>query len=170
MRLFSLSLAPSALLVTSNFASAQTRAPLNAAEVAAMLGQFEAVAARAPVGTKRAVIVATSQMNLADKSGLYTGSHTLCVYDFKMPIRLIAGLAGDPTLRGKNEPPLSLPGVSPCGPEEQLALLGASSNSETNLVKQCLGMGQRSEGNGGGAEVLLEQPHRLNTWTPYYRW
>lgn len=135
-----------------------------------MLGQFEAVTVSAPADTKRAVIAATSQLDPTDDSGLYTGIHTLSIYDFSAPIRLIVGLAGDPTLRGKNEPTLSLPGLSPCGPEEQLALLGASSTSETNLAKQCLGMGTRAEGNGGGAEVLLKQPPKLNTWTPFYRW
>ncbi|AZI41683.1 hypothetical protein EHF33_02080 [Deinococcus psychrotolerans] len=151
-------------------AAAQSISPLNAAEVAAILGQFEAVSVSAPVGTKRAIIAATSQMNGTDQSGLYTGTRTLSIYDFKAPVRLIVGLAGDPILRGKNEPTLSLPGLSPCGPEEQLALLGASSSSETNLAKQCLGMGNRAEGIGGGKELMLKQLPRLNAWKPFYRW
>ena len=127
----------------------------------------------APAGTRRAVISAVSQLggkDPAEQNFLYTGSHTLSIYDFRAPIRLLAGLAGDPIGRGNQAPTLSLPGVSPCGPAEQLALLGASSASETNLTKQCLGMGERAAGSGGGDEVLLESLPELNAWTPFYGW
>lgn len=153
--------------------SAQTQSPLNASELSALLGNFKAVTVTAPAGTQRADISATSQLGgspPADQSYLYTGSHRLSVYDFRAPMRLLVGLAGDPIGRGVRAAELSLPGLAPCGPEQQLAVLGASTTSETNVVKQCLGMGDRAEGSGGSAEVLLEAPLQLNTWTPVYRW
>ena len=149
-------------------AAAQPRAPLNVAELSALLGDFEAVTVTAPAGAKRAAIQAVSQMGAAgdSDSGFYRGSHTLTVCDLKTPVRLIVGLAGDPIGRGGQAATLSLP----CASDQQLAVLGASTATETNVSKQCLGMGTRADGMGGGAEPLTSSSIKLNVWTPVYRW
>ncbi|THF68079.1 hypothetical protein E7T06_17975 [Deinococcus sp. Arct2-2] len=158
--------------LTLPVASSQSLSSLNAAELSALLGNFQAVTVTAPVGSKRATIRVVSQLGAANEkdSGLYQGFHSLSVYDFKTPIRLIVGLAGDPIGRGSSAAPLVLPGIQPCAPNQQLALLGASTASETNLTKQCMGMGSRAAGLGGGSEGLLKTAPRLNVWTPVYSW
>ena len=153
-------------------AAAQSLAPLNVAELSALLGNFGAVIVTAPASAKRAAIQAVSQLGAASDSdsGFYRGSHTLTVYDLKTPVRLIVGLAGDPIGRGGQAATLSLPGIQPCTSDQQLAVLGASTATETNVSKQCLGMGTRADGMGGGAEPLIFSSIKLNVWTPVYRW
>ena len=99
-------------------AAAQSLAPLNVAELSALLGNFGAVIVTAPASAKRAAIQAVSQLGAASDSdsGFYRGSHTLTVYDLKTPVRLIVGLAGDPIGRGGQAATLSLPGIQPARP------------------------------------------------------
>lgn len=163
-------LALAALTLSLPGASSQSVSPLNAAEVSALLGDFHAITVTAPAGTKRATIRVVSQLGaVAQRNGLASqGDHSLYVYDFSKPLRLIVGLAGDPIGRGRGAAPLSLPGVHHCASDQQLAILGASTASETNVAKQCLGMGDRADSTGGGGGVAQMTPPKLNVWTPVY--
>ena len=160
-----------ALTLSVPVASGQSVTPLTATEVSALLGNFGASTVTAPAGTKRAIIRVVSQLGTAEAkdAAIYQGIHSLFVYDFRKPIRLMVGLAGDPIRRGKGAAPLSLPGVHPCASDQQLAILGASTASETNLTKQCMGLGDRADSAGGGA-VSPATPPKLNVWTPVYSW
>lgn len=150
-------------------ASSQDASPLNAAEVSALLGDFHAITITAPAGTKRATIRVVSQLGmgtqLSDRP--LQRDRSLFVYDFRKPLRVIVGLAGDPIGRGQGAAPLSLPGIDPCTPDQQLAILGASTASETNIGKECLGMGDRTDAIGGGGGATEVTP-KLNVWTPVY--
>ena len=160
-----------ALTLSVPAASGQSVSPLTATEVSALLGKFGAITVTAPAGTKRAIIRVVSQLGTAEAkdAAIYQGIHSLFVYDFRKPIRLMVGLAGDPIRRGKGAAPLGLPGVHPCASDQQLAILGASTASETNLAKQCMGLGDRADSAGGGA-VPPMMPPKLNVWTPVYSW
>ncbi|MCD0159324.1 hypothetical protein [Deinococcus sp. 6GRE01] len=160
-----------ALTLSVPAASGQSVSPLNATEVSALMGNFGAITVTAPAGTKRAIIRVVSQLGTAEEkdAAIYQGIHSLYVYDFRKPIRLMVGLAGDPIRRGKGAAPLSLPGVHPCASDQQLAILGASTASETNLTKQCMGLGDRADSAGGGA-VSPVTPPKLNGWTSVYSW
>ncbi|MCD0160551.1 hypothetical protein IHN63_04440 [Deinococcus sp. 6YEL10] len=161
-----------ALTLSVPAASGQSVSPLNATEVSALLGNFGAITVTAPAGTKRAIIRVVSQLGTAEEkdAAIYQGMHSLYVYDFRKPIRLMVGLAGDPIRRGKGAAPLSLPGVHSCASDQQLAILGASTASETNLTKQCMGLGDRADATGGSPEVIQMTPPKLNVWTPVYSW
>ncbi|WP_174369088.1 hypothetical protein [Deinococcus sp. JMULE3] len=143
--------------------------PLNAGEVSALLGDFRAVTLTAPTGTKRAAIRVVSQMGPMPLGQPRRGERTLFVYDFSKPLRVIVGLAGDPLRRGEGAVPLSLSGEQPCTPEQQLAILGASTASETNVASECLSMGDRADTIGGGGGATRTTP-KLNVWTPVYTW
>lgn len=149
-------------------ASSQGVSPLNAAEVSALLGDFHAITVTAPTGTKRATIRVVSQLGTVRINGLpRQAERSLFVYDFSKPLRVIVGLAGNPLQRGNGAVPLSLPGIEPCAPGQQLAILGASTASETNIGKECLSMGSRTDSNGSGGGVIQMTP-KLNVWTPVY--
>lgn len=150
-------------------ASSQGASPLNAAEVSALLGDFHAITVTAPAGTKRATIRVVSQLGAgAQLSGLpRQRERSFFVYDFSKPLRVIVGLTGDAIGRGQGAAPLSLPGIEPCAPDQQLAILGASTASETNIGKECLSMGNRTDSNGSGGGVIQMTP-KLNVWTPVY--
>lgn len=165
-------LALAALTLSLPGASSQSVSPLNVAEVAALLGDFHAVTVTAPAGTKRATIRVASQLGTAaQRSDLaYQGAQSLFLYDFRRPLRVMVGLAGTPIGRGKGPAPVGLPGVPPCARDQQQVILGASSASETSLSKQCMGLGDRADSNGGGRGVAQTTPPKLNVWMPVYSW
>ena len=146
---------------------------LNGAELSALLGDFSAVTIKAPMGAKAAVFRVSSQLD-GTKTGdgqLNEDSGTLSIDAVSRPLRIIVGLAGDPTGRGTMAPTLSLPGVGPCKPVDQLVVFGVTTPSYTTLNKECLGMGNRTRGAGGGGEIVeFNSPLKLNTWIPVYRW
>ena len=149
--------------------------PLNAAELAALLGNFSAVSVTAPAGSKQATVKVTSQMNgelsaelRGQPSLIYGETRTYNAYDFKTPLRLIVGLAGDVIGRQGTAPASGLPGFQPCEPEQQTAILGVGTASETRVGRQCLGMGVRTGAQGFTQDVLLQATPKLNVWTPIY--
>lgn len=157
-----------ALSVSLSSASSQSVSSLNAAEVSALLGDFHAITVTVPAGTKRATVRVVSQLGTVQRNGLpRQAERSFFVYDFSKPLRVIVGLTGNPLQRGNGAVPLSLPGIEPCGPDQQLAILGASTASETNVGKECLSMGNRTDSNGSGGGVIQMTP-KLNVWMPVY--
>lgn len=165
------------LLLCLPAASAVSVSPLNAAELAALLGDFRAVSITAPAGSMQATVQVTSQLNgelsaelRGQPSLFYRETRTYYAYDFKTPLRVLVGLAGDPSRRQGTAPAPGLPGFQPCEPDQQTAIVGVSTASETRVGRQCLGMGVRTGTQAGIQGVLSQATFKLNVWTPIYTW